>query len=173
MRKKLFLMCGLPGSGKTSYIKNIIMSDIDLTLHHVSRDDIRFSLVKEDEPYFLKEDEVFNKFCKEIQSCLDSPVYDGVFADATHLTAKSRAKTLKQLNLENVDIIPVFLNVSLETSLKRNAQRDGRRLVPETVIRNMSKSISTPAFGENKYEYEKIFLIDENRNTTVIRKEGC
>lgn len=43
----LYVICGIPGSGKSTWIKNHTSSEI-----LVSRDAIRFDMVKEDEPYF-------------------------------------------------------------------------------------------------------------------------
>lgn len=172
MRKILYLMCGVAGSGKSTYITNKILDSDNLCIHHSSRDHIRFSLVKENEEYFSREDEVFNKFCEDIQKTLNSDVYDVVFADATHLTSKSRMKTLDRLNLENVDIIPVYLDVPLEEILRRNAQRSGRKFVPETVIKNMYKSIRFPMFDENKYEYKSIIRVDSEGYEIIYRKDG-
>lgn len=165
-------MCGPAGTGKTTFICNEILSDDERCCHHSSRDNIRFSLVKEDENYFAREDEVFDTFCEDIQRCLDSAAYDVVYADATHLTSKARVKTLDRLNLENVDIIPIYFDIPLEETLRRNAERTGRRFVPETVIKNMYQSYKFPMFKENKYEYFAVRRIDKDGHEIYITKEG-
>jgi len=135
----LVLMMGVPGSGKTTYAKKM-MGDYDV---YVSRDEIRFGLVKEDEPYFSKEDEVLQTFIRTINDAL--PIAQRyVIADATHLNMGSRAKILKNLHNKPDNIYVVYVAVSLQTALERNAQRSGRALVPESSIRNMYKSISLP-----------------------------
>lgn len=135
----LVLMMGVPGSGKTTYAKKM-MGDYDI---YVSRDEIRFGLVKEDEPYFSKEDEVLQTFIRTINDAL--PIAQRyVIADATHLNMGSRAKILKNLHNKPDNIYVVYVAVSLQTALERNAQRSGRALVPESSIRNMYKSISLP-----------------------------
>ena len=53
MTKTLWLMCGAPGSGKSWFAKNILKTDD--TWQYISRDEIRFSLIKEGEDYFGKE----------------------------------------------------------------------------------------------------------------------
>ena len=52
--KKLYVMCGGPGSGKSTWIKKNLPTFKGYT-KVVSRDEIRFSLVKEGEEYFSKE----------------------------------------------------------------------------------------------------------------------
>ena len=128
----LVLMMGVPGSGKTTYAKKM-MKDCDI---YVSRDEIRFGLVKEDEQYFSKEDEVLQTFIKTIDdSLLIAQRY--VIADATHLNEKSRDKVLNRLNLENVTLCAVNFIVPLEECIRRNDLREGRAKVPRSVIRRM------------------------------------
>lgn len=135
----LVLMMGVPGSGKTTYAKKM-MGDYDI---YVSRDEIRFGLVKEDEPYFSKENEVLQTFIRTIDDALPK-AQRYVIADATHLNIGSRAKILKNLHNKPDSVYVVYVAVSLQTALERNAQREGRALVPESSIKNMYKSISLP-----------------------------
>ena len=53
----LYLMMGCPGSGKSTFLKNKIKNK-DLECAIISRDEIRFSITKPDEPYFAHENEV-------------------------------------------------------------------------------------------------------------------
>ena len=132
----LVLMMGVPGSGKTTYAKKM-MKDCDI---YVSRDEIRFGFIKEDEPYFSKENEVLQTFIRTIDNALLT-AQRYVIADATHLNMGSRAKILKNLHNKPDNI---YVAVSLQTALERNAQREGRALVPESSIKNMYKSITLP-----------------------------
>ena len=135
-------MSGLPGSGKSTWVKQQIAENGGFW---ASRDAMRFSMVREDEPYFERETEVFNTRIAQICEALSNPMIENIYIDATHLNDRSREKTLSRLPKENINKITnvVFL-VPIETCLERNAQRTGREVVPEDAIRNMQKSFKMP-----------------------------
>ena len=140
--KKVWLISGIPGSGKSTWVKQQIAEKGGFW---ASRDAVRFSMVREDEPYFERENEVFNAWIAQICEALANPIIEDIYIDATHLNDRSREKTLSRLPKENINKITnvVFL-VPIETCLKRNAQRTGREVVPEEAIRNMEKSFKMP-----------------------------
>ena len=154
----LVLMMGVPGSGKTTYAKKFI-GDNDI---YVSRDEIRFELVAEDEPYFSKEDEVLKTFISKVDEGI-TKAKRYVVADATHLNAGSRAKLLKNLHNKPDNVYVLYVAVPLEVALERNAQRSGRVLVPETSIRNMFQSLSFPKKEEG---IDVVLQLDENYKYT-------
>lgn len=152
-KKKLYLMCGPAGSGKTTWIRCNAEAG---TSAHISRDRIRFNMVKEDEYYFSREDEVYMEFTRQIRSALWSEWVDSVYVDATHLTKKAREKLIREIDsvypAENYDIIAVVIKPELEVCLAQNTQRTGRENVPETVIRNMYKSFQHPLRDDLRYK---------------------
>ena len=162
MKKHLYLMMGVPGSGKSTYAKNILKyGDI-----YVSRDEIRYSLLTDKDDYFAKENEVIKTFIESIDKSLVMEEYCGdVFADATHLSPKGRAQVLKQLkNKDRVSVI--YLDIPLNVILERNAKRTGRALVPENVVRRMYNSIQLPTRAEG---IESIYFINENQEIKEVR----
>ena len=150
-KKKLIIMCGPAGSGKTTWVREHATPGVSA---HISRDRIRFSFVKEDEYYFSREDEVYMEFTRQIMKAITCEWVDEVYVDATHLTKKSREKLVREI--DNVcipfDLIAVIVKPELEQCLAQNAQRSGRECVPETVIRNMYKSFQHPLKDDLNYE---------------------
>lgn len=148
--KILTLMCGIPGSGKSTYLReNAPAAAV------VSRDAIRFSMVSPEEEYFSKETEVFKEFVRQInESIKKNPV---TYVDATHINKKSRAKVLRAVDLSLVDEVhAIVASVPLEICLIRNAKREGREKVPEAHIMSMYRSFTMPTEEEG---FSDIYLL--------------
>lgn len=161
--KELILMMGVPGSGKSTYARNVLRyGDI-----YISRDEIRYSMLTDEDDYFAKENEVIETFIQYIDEALAETQHQGkVYADATHLSPKGRAQVLKQLKNKN-KVSVIYLDIPLNVILKRNAQREGRALVPENIVRRMYNSIILPTRAEG---IEKLIIIDENQEVKEVRE---
>ena len=157
--KRMVMLSGCPGSGKSTWIKNYLHT-FDGFTSVVSRDEIRFMMVGVDEPYFSKEKEVWKKFISDIKYHLKWS--DNVIVDATHINEASRNKLLNALNLhKDVKVNCIFFDVPDTVCLARNEMREGRSRVPRGVIRRMYAQMVPPHMNE-KHKYNKIFYIDEN-----------
>lgn len=152
-RPKLIIMCGLPGSGKTTYA-NIFTANRDVT--HLSSDSIRKELYG---------DESIQGDCTEVFSLMNSKTLDllnqgsDVIYDATNLTRKSRKATL--------DICPTFVRKEccivwddIEECIRKDSQRD--RTVGKEVIDRMAKSFQAPYYDEG---FEHIAVIQPPRHS--------
>lgn len=92
-------------------------------------------------------------------------IYDNVFADATHLNFASRNKTISRINIQVDEINVVFLNTPLDICIKRNTKREGRKFVPETVIKDMFNRIKVP---EKEEGISKVYIIEDNKPIHII-----
>ena len=155
---KLIMMVGIPGSGKSTWIKNNFPN-----IEPVSRDAIRFALLDErGGEYFDHEDEVFDKFIHQI---IGSLVVDNItIADATHLNRKSRAKVLNRVRKFADRIEAIVLDTDLETAFKRNDLREGRAWVKHGIIRRMFFTMEMPEKDEG---FDKITIIREGKECAV------
>lgn len=148
----LYILCGPSGSGKSTWSRQYIAFEDALgnDIRYVSRDEIRFSLLKGEEDYFSHEKEVFKQFANTIRHTL----IDGfdVIADATHLNEVSRRKLTQAIDMcyDNYKIVYVIFDVAADICIERNKNREGRANVPENIIRNMCRDFRAPTLDEDE-----------------------
>lgn len=129
---RLYLLSGAPGSGKSTYAKEWLKDHPEAT--YISRDEIRFSFIKDGDGYFSKEKQVFREFARAAKAVLDNG--GTVLLDATHLNIRSVKKILNALQW-NEEFGIIRLEVPLEVLLERNSHRLGRQYVPEDKLIEM------------------------------------
>lgn len=150
---KLIMMCGIPGSGKSTYIKNH-KAETDVV---VSRDEIRFGMLKDTDEYFANENKVFASFIENIQFHLRHG--QTVWADATHLTYKSRKRVLNEVKDFADEIEIVWIKTSIATAKKQNDLRSGRAKVSHPAIENMHHALQAPTLKEG---FNEIIIVEES-----------
>lgn len=161
-------MCGIPGSGKSTWIRNNIWGD-DSKI--ISRDEIRFSLLSDDDEYFSREHLVWKLFVKQINEAILDDNIATIVIDATHLNESSRSKIMEEFaeNAKNKDcgIYAITMICPLDLAKERNSHRTGRSHVPETVIENMALSFTTPKKEEG---FDKVVYVipDEILKATLV-----
>ena len=138
----LYISCGVPGSGKSTFLKTHKGKDEKI----ISRDEIRFSLLKEGEEYFSHEDEVFETFITKITESINSGF--NTYADATHLNHRGRAKltdALLEAGCQPRDVQAILFDVPIAICFERNEKRKGTKAyVPRGVIRRMYNQLEIP-----------------------------
>ncbi len=153
----IYLMCGVPGSGKSTFLKNNVNLDSSIV---ISRDEIRFSLLKPDEEYFSHEKEVVNILWKQINEAIATS--KNVFIDQTSLTPKSRKWILTHIQGYN-HANAIWIDENLDICLKRNEMRRGTRAyVPPHDIRQMYTRFIPPSLTEGFY---RIYRYKDNKLT--------
>lgn len=143
MMNELVLMCGPSGAGKSTYIKEHFNSNEAVI---ISRDAVRFSLLREGEDYFAHEKEVLQEFYNKIRkACLNSQIKT-VVVDATNLTPKARKKVLR-FAVGRKTIAYAFVK-NHKTLMEQNAKRNGRAYVPEEAIMKQELAYQLPTVEE-------------------------
>jgi predicted kinase len=146
----LYIMTGIPASGKSTLCKQIFSGNPHVKI--VSRDQIRLSVLDENDDYFGKENAVYSKFVDTIAEALDSG-FD-VVADATHLNHNSRKKLINEVYerkfiTEPIDVTFINCHVGLKVALERNSHREGRAKVPDSAIKEMAYRYKCFEYGED------------------------
>lgn len=145
----LYVMMGAPGAGKSTFLKNLAEKIPDKKFNIVSRDAIRFRLVREDEPYFSHEDEVLQELWNTINSSLAEG--ENVYVDQTSLTINSRKYLLSHAKGYDKAIC-IWIDNKYSTCLSNNEKRKGTRAyVPPKVIEKMYWEIIPPSLDEGFY----------------------
>lgn len=170
----LYILCGPSGCGKSTWAREFMNSNKDV--RYVSRDEIRFSMLKEGDDYFAHEKVVFKKFVDTLaQSLADG--FD-VIADATHLNEFSRKKLTRALDriYINYEIKYVVFYTSYTECCKRDALREGIAYVGPEVIQGMFRSFSAPVLKEDSRAIEIIEVGDKKKDFSYLiepyRKEN-
>ena len=145
--QRVIMLVGLPGSGKSTYAKNLIQDEnlkLNFNWKLCSSDRTRLKLYG-DEKIQGNPQTVFTHLHKEVEKAL----LDGynVIYDATNVNRKSR-KTLLQLTqkFDNVVTECHIIWSPYEVCIERDSQRD--RTVGEEVIKKMLFRWESPFFDE-------------------------
>lgn len=137
---RLVILCGIPGSGKSTYAKEL------LKLHpewkYVSRDEVRYEFVSDQEHYFDHETDVYKEFCNRISMHLING--NTVIADATHISKASRIKLMNSLDIQPDEVIAVVINTPFQICMERNSKRVGITRVPDDSMFRMKNKFKSP-----------------------------
>ena len=156
-RPVLILLCGIPGSGKTTWAKNYISKNPDFV--HLSSDAIRAELYG-DENIQGNPVEVFTLMQKKAVESLNAG--HNVVYDATSMTRKDRAGI--------ISMCPKFTHIQcniiwapIETCIERDTTRE--RTVGKEVIDRMLKRFQMPYYDEGIDEISIVQPGNFNRYT--------
>ena len=156
----LIVMVGVPGSGKDYQIENseLLYTDGEVKREVVSRDLVRYEIVKESEEYFSHEKDVFEQYILQISNALKKNRV--VIANATQANYGSRKKLLHAIDEKfghDYNIVMYCIICDYETADRRNKQREGRAVVPEKAMMEMFNNFAIPNLKEDN-RIEKIII---------------
>jgi predicted kinase len=136
-KQRIVVMVGLPGSGKSTYLKQ-------LSVNAISSDAVRL-LLADDATIQTIHERVFAtmRYILRHRIAIGRPLS---YVDATHLTVAERAPYVSIARAYGCDLEAVFFDVPAEVCQERNRQR--QRVVPEEAIEAMQLRMVPPGVEE-------------------------
>jgi len=143
--KEVHILCGLPASGKSTYV------------HTLKKENVKTYVVSRD--YFIENLHHNMSYVEAFKACdqkwvdkklnqlfMGAKEEDRVVVDMTHMSKKSRRKSLSHFGSDYKKICHVFLT-DLPTIKLRNSERHGK-VIDERVYDRMMKSFYPPTYEE-------------------------
>ena len=98
-------------------------------------------------------------FYESMNEAIENPKVENVYIDATHLGTAARLKTIKAIaHTEYIkELNCVHINTPLAECLRRNELREGRAVVPASVVRKMFSSYAKPTETEG---FDHYYVVD-------------
>ena len=147
---KLIMLIGIPGSGKTTYSKDLSK---EYNAKVISSDKVRQTYIG------IDESEVFPTVYRLCVEELDNGC--NVILDATHITPKVRKRTFDALDQFGIiyEKVAVYIDTPVEECIRRveNRNKNPEELfLPLEVIESYGKNIIAPTKEEG---FEEIYII--------------
>lgn len=137
-KKQVYVLSGIPGSGKSTWRQEFLNKNEDLNVCVISGDDIREELgMSSSDPRALSI--MLERYSESIK---DKSI-DVIIVDSTNLTPKRRAAYLRK----NVKLTVVFFFTSIETSVVRVRNREKVNSIPYEIIKEAAIALTPPVIG--------------------------
>lgn len=133
-KPEIVVMVGMPGSGKSTIVERDYpdYEVISLDLINHSR---------------LKEDELLDLYLSQGWS---------VVVDNTNISRKKREKYFSLAEKYDAKMTACYVDVDIETSLRQNAKRTGKKRVPDSAIYKMFHDLEEPT-EEEGFDEVRVF----------------
>ena len=144
MDNTLYIMVGLPGSGKSTYAKEFIK---DQQVEYLSSDSLRAVFGKNE-----SDQSVTPKVFGHIKTKVDEYLRDNknVLVDATSVNRKERSDYIKTAKKYGAKVVAIVFKMDRQGLIERNKKRgeQGGRVVPTNIIDRMLSKYEDPSFNE-------------------------
>ena len=170
---KAFFLAGGPGSGKSYVVKR---GTGGLGLKIVNSDDVFEKYLKdaglsmkmpksEEEPRDKLRDRAKRVTKAKMGNYVEGRL--GLIIDGTGKDYDKIAKQATQLKQLGYDVHMIFVNTSLETALKRNAERE--RTVPRSVATKSWKTVQNNMGKFSQYFRQNFVVVDNNESEEDVK----
>jgi predicted kinase len=149
-------LCGIPTSGKTTFIKTLLSQPYWSNAVILSTDNYIEAQAKR---LGMTYNEVFQDCIDEATRQLEIAFIEAkdkgkdIIFDQTNLSIKTRRKKLSKLPSFYRRGV-VYFEVSLEEALKRNKAREGK-FIPESILKRMYHQFEVPTISEG-FDYVEV-----------------
>ncbi len=140
----LYITVGLPGSGKSTYVKNFIK---DKDIEYLSSDSLRAVYGKSEE-----DQTVTPLVFGHIKRKVDEFLKDGknVLVDATSVNRKERSDYVNTAKKYGAKVVAIVFKMDRQGLIERNKKRgeQGGRVVPDFVLDKMLAKYEEASYSE-------------------------
>ena len=154
-KQKFLLMCGIAGSGKSTFAKELVEDRDDII--YLSSDELRQELLGDVNDQ-TKNSEIFAEMAKRTKEALKDGKH--VIHDATNISRKKRRGLLQQLP-KGIEKVACYVDTEYKDIVRQNQERE--RVVPQHAIDKMYKTLQIPIYSEG---WDKITFFHHD-NVTV------
>lgn len=146
---ELVMLCGIPTSGKSTYVEKLKKLDYWKDAVVLSTDNYIEKYAKSvGQTYNEVFDDVIPDATRELELDFNMAKDKGrnIIWDQTNLSVKTRKKKLSKLPSHYHRGV-IYFTVSLEDALERNKHREGK-FIPESVLKSMHEQFVIPTIEE-------------------------
>lgn len=154
---ELIMMCGLPTSGKSTYVQKLKKLSYWENAVVLSTDNYIEEYAKRvGQTYNEVFDDVIPDATRELELQLNMAKEKGknIIWDQTNLSRKSRKNKLRKIPSSYARGV-VYFEIPLEEALERNKHREGK-FIPESILKRMWHQLEIPTREEDFDYVEKI-----------------
>lgn len=149
-KPKIYVLCGAPNSGKSTWISKFTSSQKESYVVISSDDILEDFASKEGISYAQSWQKYIGRATAMMKTNFREAVNnkDNIICDQTNMTAKKRKSLIGNLN--NYEKVAVIFDCDTKTLFARNKKRmeTTGKFVPEEIILNMLKQYQTPKLDE-------------------------
>lgn len=155
----LYMMCGLSGSGKTTFAKAFASEH---NLRYINPDRF-YEILNGDECNHYNEFEVWMAIFRALHMAEQDKV--NTIFDTNALTVVDRTQILNWF--PDFEPILIYICADFNLCLKNNASR--RRVVPEAAMHGMMQKLEPPSFNEDA-RWKEMYVYKNDNNKLTLKK---